>query len=581
MDGRPPRLLSGHGLSTLARWLPEWWTHRLFAAAAADEAPAGWRASPLLHVAALVLLAGLLFGSRLRAPLLEPQEVRYAEIPRQMLAAGDWLVPTLHGEPYLDKPPLLYWAVMASYTTFGVRDSSARLVPAAAGICLVVIAYWWGRRLFGPATALCGAAVLGLTPEFVYRGRMLTFDVVLAAWVTAALACGHVACLGGRRRAGWWAASAVACGLGLLTKGPVALVLVAVPLAAATWLDRRLARPTLWAWAGYLAVAGMVAAPWYVAVMVRQPEFAGTFFWKHNVVRFVQPFDHARPAWYYLPGLLLGLLPWTLLLPGLARFVTHRDEAPRRPGELGFLLIASLWMLLFFSAAGCKRPTYLLPALPPLALALGWYVHRGLAAWERATALAAAGAAVCLLAGAGLPLLGLATAVVRPEVAVGLAGGSAAVAVALAARRRLVGWATTAGLTFAGLWLGIAFLLPAYHDRFSLRGHLRQQASISALGTRPVVCYPQRYDSAHFYLPGRPVRVFAAEQRRELCAYLAEHPGTLLLVKSGPVFRDLLAALPPAVEFRTGQRGGAILVGRVMTRDRPPVQVAPLSGAPL
>ena len=116
------------------------------------------------------MVACLLFFARLRAPLLEPQEARYAEIPRQMLAQGRWLVPTLHGQDYLDKPPLVYWAVMLSYRAFGPCDWAARLVPGLAGVLTVLATLLWGWRAFGLRAGVCGAAVLCLLPEFVYRG---------------------------------------------------------------------------------------------------------------------------------------------------------------------------------------------------------------------------------------------------------------------------------------------------------------------------------------------------------------------------------------------------------------------------
>src|SRR5262245_48629743 len=107
----------------------------------------------------LLLVAVSLFFSCLHAPLLEPQEARYAEIPRQMLAERSWLVPVLHGQPYLDKPPLFYWLVIASYRMFGVHDWAARLVPGVLGVLTVLFAYLWGQRAFGTRVGFLGALV--------------------------------------------------------------------------------------------------------------------------------------------------------------------------------------------------------------------------------------------------------------------------------------------------------------------------------------------------------------------------------------------------------------------------------------
>jgi 4-amino-4-deoxy-L-arabinose transferase-like glycosyltransferase len=546
---------------TLGRLLPFWWTRVLFPgmARAEEESESPSRAG-IVGLALLLVMASLLFFLRLRAPLLEPQEGRYAEIPRQMLLRGDWITPYLNEQPYLDKPPLLYWSVMGAYKLYGVADRSARLVPGLAGLLLVLVTTLWGRAALGERAGLCGGAVLCLMPELVYRGRMLSFDILLALWVTAALAAAHVAMLGPRFRPGWWLIGAIACGLGLLTKGPVALALVGVPVVALAWIDPRLSRPGLRGWLAFVAVSVAIAAPWYVAVCLRDPAFAGYFFWKHNVVRFVAPFDHARPMWFYLPGLLLGLMPWTLLLPGLARVVFDRSArtGERRPQ-----------MLAFFSAAGCKRPTYLLPALPPLALALGWVIHLGAPRWRDLLARGstpATWAAVATLVGAvGIAGTGTALHIVRPDVGLFLCAGGVLGLTLLVALPSRVSWAASASIVLAALLVGVWFLQPTYNKQFSLRAALRRHLRDSDRA-RPVVCYPQRYESAGFYLPDNPVRVFGVDQSEQMGAYLRANPGTLLLVKSGHAFDRMIAELPPALEFRTRQRRGAVMVGRVVER---------------
>src|SRR4051812_14820697 len=111
-----------------------WWSQVLFAG---DGEPTPGSSLPALAI--LLIVAGSLFFSRLDAPLLEPQEPRYAEIPRELLVEGRFLVPVLHGKPYLDKPPLLYWLTMASYHAFGVSDRAARVVPGIAGVLTVLL----------------------------------------------------------------------------------------------------------------------------------------------------------------------------------------------------------------------------------------------------------------------------------------------------------------------------------------------------------------------------------------------------------------------------------------------------------
>src|SRR5207245_10200783 len=134
-------------------------------------------------------------------------------------------------------------------------------------------------------------------------------------------------------------------GLGLLTKGPVALALVLVPAALFQLLDRRCSRAAVRAWAAYLAVALAVAGPWYVAMAARNPEAAADFFWLHHVQRYLEPLDHQEPPWFFLPGLLLGTLPWSLLLLPLGQWLLRRSRvaAARRPPALGFCRLAVVW----------------------------------------------------------------------------------------------------------------------------------------------------------------------------------------------------------------------------------------------
>ncbi|MBL8793303.1 MAG: glycosyltransferase family 39 protein, partial [Planctomycetia bacterium] len=195
------------------------------------------RSLAIPHWLLLALAAGLLCFMHLRAPLQEPQEARYAEIPRQMLAEGSWLTPILHGQPYYDKPPLFYWLVMASYSVCGVHDWAARWLACALAWGCILVAYAWGRAVLPARAALLGGLMLCLSPRFLQLDRMVTMDGLLCLCVTAAWASAHRALRGPQLHRGWWLLSALATGLGLLTKGPIALVLFVPPVLALRWLD--------------------------------------------------------------------------------------------------------------------------------------------------------------------------------------------------------------------------------------------------------------------------------------------------------------------------------------------------------
>ncbi|MBA4066173.1 MAG: dolichol-phosphate mannosyltransferase [Isosphaera sp.] len=354
---------------SLPGWLSFLFARVLFPGAA--DADTRVRRGSLLLV--LLLPAAILYPT-LDFHLLEPDEGRYAQIPKEMLTTGSWVVPTLQGEPYLDKPPLTYWLVALSYQAFGVSPAAARLVPAVCVHLTILAVYLIGRRSLGERAALWAALLLSVAPGFVCVARLLLLDGLLTLCVTVSVLCGFEAVRTGVFRPGWWLAAAVASGLGFLTKGPISEVLLFVPLWCYGMLSGTSAR-VRWPWyAVFFAVVFAVNVPWYLAMYRERPEFLGHFFWQHNVLRFLQPFDHLQPVWYYVPILVGGLLPGTILLAALGWRLVRGDAGGSPAG--GFWLLAGLWCVFFFSCSGSKLPTYVLPAYPFLCLAAGEFVAR-------------------------------------------------------------------------------------------------------------------------------------------------------------------------------------------------------------
>jgi 4-amino-4-deoxy-L-arabinose transferase-like glycosyltransferase len=364
MNARPRNLLA---------WMPLLWSRVLFPGT--QSTPTAIRLPSLLI---LIVLPALLLYPTLSFYLLEPDEGRYAQIPREMLSRGDWVVPHLQGQPYLDKPPLLYWLIMVSYSIFGVSEAAARLIPALAVHGTVLITYLIGRRSLGARSAFWGALLLSIAPGFAGMGRLLIIDGLLTFWITLTLFATFEALRRKRLGVGWWYLAAIAAGLGVLTKGPIPLLLVVPPI----WLHRRLSGNSVaigWRHlAGFVGIVAALNVPWYAAIFAREPVFLRYFFWEHNILRFFKPFDHLQPVWYYMPIMLGGLLPGTLLLYAYARYLAtgNPERAATRTPAQGFFLIGGLWCVFFFSMSGCKLPTYVLPAFPCLCLALGDFVAR-------------------------------------------------------------------------------------------------------------------------------------------------------------------------------------------------------------
>ncbi len=479
-------------------WLPFLWTRVLFPGNADACGPRSWGALLLV----LLVPAALLYPC-LSFALFEPDEGRYAQIPREMLQAGEWIVPTLQGEPYLDKPPLFYWAVMAAYAALGYHAWVARIVPALAVHGTVLLTYLLGRRLVGGRAAVWGALLLAVSPGLLGMGRLLLLDGLLTFWVTLALLAAFRAQAGPRLHRRWWLVAALACGLGVLTKGPVAVVLPVLPL----WLHRKLTVPRAAIGrrdvAVFAAVVGAVALPWYAAVCWRLPGFARHFLWEHNVLRFAQPFDHVEPVWFYLPILLGSLLPVALLGPGLVRFLLsgRAGDARRRSPELGFLLLAGGGCVGFFSLSGCKLPTYILPAYAPLCLAAGAVIVAR--RWDR--------------------------------------------------RRALTGLVVVCGLLLAAAHYTLVPWYAWYHSPLNGPGALLDECRDPAT---PVVCFSRSVDSVAFYTGRSDFHSFRSKQRAEMLAFLDRHPRVVLLFSHRHSIETLRVLLPPHLRMtRTAPLG--------------------------
>jgi 4-amino-4-deoxy-L-arabinose transferase-like glycosyltransferase len=308
--------------------------------------------------------------------LVKPDEGRYAEIPREMVASGDWLTPRLNGYKYFEKPALQYWITAAAFTALGENEWAARLWPGLAGFLGVLLAFWAGNRLFAPPAGLYGAAVTASCALYVVIGHMLTLDMALTFFMSASVfafaAAQQESGNGGRRR--WMLAAWAAAALAVLTKGLVGLVLPAGAVAAYILVQRdwKLLPRLHIIQGGLLFLA--IAAPWFILVSQANPEFFRFFFIHEHFERFLtREHDRYQPAWFFIPVLLAGVLPWVVgLFPALSRARTRSaatDFHTRR-----FLLLWCAVVFLFFSASNSKLIPYILPIFPALSLLIGDYL---------------------------------------------------------------------------------------------------------------------------------------------------------------------------------------------------------------
>ncbi len=354
------------------------------------------------------LLTGLVLGAILCAYLAflgtrglnEPDEGRYAELGREMAASGDWLIPRLNGFEHFQKPPLLYWATAASLKLCGVNEWGARLPSALAALGTAALTCAMGRRLLGKTGGLLAALVLLGSLGYFALSHLLTPDMLMTFWITAALAClveeMH------QPAASWRWGFFIAMGLGFLTKGPMALVVPACAALGATLAGRRSGHPLALPWGRGLLLALLIGLSWFLALSLLQPQLF-TYFWKYELLQRFTSHAHGRskPFWFFVPVILAGFLPWSIFLPQLARHAWQRlrQAAPLRPLH-GLLLGWLLPPFLILSLSGSKLPTYPLPLFPGLSLLLvAWWQSRHRAP-HTLTRLAAAALALGTLAAA-------------------------------------------------------------------------------------------------------------------------------------------------------------------------------------
>jgi 4-amino-4-deoxy-L-arabinose transferase-like glycosyltransferase len=324
--------------------------------------------------------------------LVGADEPRYAQIGREMLERHDWIVPTLNGQPWLEKPVLLYWKEINSYIFLGVRDWAAR-VPAAAHATALVLAVFFFMRRFRPGSELDAAMITASSAAIIGLGRGASTDMLVSAPFSIALLAWWAWQETAKKL--WLAAFYALLAVGTLAKGPVAPALAVLIVAAYAAL-RRDAKVFLRSlWLPGFALFFAIVLPWFVAVQIRVPQFFRVFFIEHNLERFgTNLYQHAQPFWYYIPVFLLSTLPWTVFtLPALAETIGRGVQRVRgatqaeqsKAGQSGadqddwlalFLLLWTVIPIILFSISRSKLPGYILPAIPAAALLTAIHLHR-------------------------------------------------------------------------------------------------------------------------------------------------------------------------------------------------------------
>ncbi|MDE9557484.1 lipid IV(A) 4-amino-4-deoxy-L-arabinosyltransferase [Xenorhabdus bovienii] len=328
------------------------------------------RAGAFLMALFFVLTYLLPLNGRL---LWQPDETRYAEISREMLQRGDWIVPYFFDIRYFEKPVAGYWFNNISQWIFGDNNFAVRFGSVFSTLLSAFLLYRLAMMMWQNRQIAFVSSLIYISMFIVFSiGSYSVLDPMFSLWVTAGIVSCYWALKAGstRERMLAWSALGLACGMAFMTKGFLALALPVISMIPITIYQKRFWEMVRF---GPLAVifAILISLPWVIAIALREPDYWHYFFWVEHIQRFASDkAQHIAPMWYYLPILVLGVLPWLGLLPG--SLMKSWKEKKNHP-EMFFLLCWFIIPFIFFSIAKGKLPTYVLPFIGPLALMMAKY----------------------------------------------------------------------------------------------------------------------------------------------------------------------------------------------------------------
>jgi 4-amino-4-deoxy-L-arabinose transferase-like glycosyltransferase len=443
----------------------------------------------------------------------DANEAFYAQTPREMIEAGDYVTPSFNFQLRMNKPVLSYWNVAASYHLFGISEWSERVPIAIGAVVVIATAFGLGRLLGGTFAGLIAALVLATSPRLVLLARRIIIDVHITMWTGLVLLCFALAETRPKRRRVYLCLMYVAAGFGVLTKGPVAVFLPAVVFFIYLASQKRLGDLRHMMLPAGAIISLAIVVPWYY-VLYREHgwEYISSFIFGENLGRYAEAIgEQSRGMLFYIPVMLADLFPWSLMIP-VALWWAVRDERENRTARLLVVWIAAI--VVFFSLSGTKEDLYILPIVPAEAALIGAMLARAIDSRPAPGSVAVpvawvTGATAVLLAATGAVALWVFGFAHRYSLEGAVFVGGVALAGGLGGlvwvfRRRLFASVVTLAASLAVIvWCAVLCTLPDFERYKPVRPFsdiIRSRASVGAI----VGSYKFSLPSMVFYLH-RPV----------------------------------------------------------------------------
>jgi len=511
----------------------------------------------------LLALAALLFVVQLGArDLWNPNEPVYGRAVAEMSERGEWMIPTVNGVVFAEKPILYFWMARAAGAVGGVSEFTLRLPSALSGLVGVWLMYllvypYAGRDRARIATFLFATLYIVFWSARTVQMDLLVTVTTLGAVVAATRVLDH-----GADAARGWSIVGLAVGIGVLAKGPVGVICPGLILLGYLLVSRRLRELRF----GHLALAAsvclLVAGPWFALLAIRGDwAVLHEVLFRQNVSRFVAPWDHQEPWWYFVKYLWIDMAPWAFLLP-LAAGLAARDTGERRLDRLAWIWIASI--VVFFSLSASKRSPYILPVAPAVAALAAAPVERLISgtldrARRRAMTVMLAVAGGLFLALAIYSLGGVVDAYPALEAAgqglAVLAGvGGVTILLGLLLRRRwpMAGPAALVATVISVYLLAAIWALPAANAYKSARPFCSKLQALVGVGT-PLRSYGfWNWRASYSYYTNRSIENI--DSPAGLRRFWSRDDQVFLLVERGKLdeVRELLDEADPLISDRVG-----------------------------